>query len=262
MKPLVEIHDTDGALSLRSELLLDSGFQHAFSTAIGPEGSVFDLSSPTASRAAVDAEARSTNRNRFDRLFPDSEGVITTRQIHGANVVMADDAPLPGDALVAASPHQIVGVRTADCVSVLLADPASGLVAAVHAGWRGLVSNVIAATIRRMHQLTSHPARLLAAIGPAIGREAFEIGPEVASQFVDAGLRDAVFPGDPRPHADLHLAAQIRLQDSGIPASRIEGSGICTYTDGRFFSYRRSGSHAGSHLAAIQAGSSIELMRE
>ena len=261
MKPLVEIRGTDGALTLRSELLHASGFRHAFSTAIGPGGSVFDLSSPTASRAAVDAHARSTNRTRFGRIFEDSDGVITTRQVHGANVVMADDAPLPGDSIVAASPHQTVGVLTADCVSVLLADPVTGVVAAVHAGWRGLVSNVISATIRRMIQSTSNPARLLAAIGPAIGRDAFEIGPEVASQFVDAGLRDAVFPGDPRPHADLHLAAQIRLQDSGISTSRIEGSVICTYTDVRFFSYRRSGMLAGSHLAAIQAGSSIEVMR-
>lgn len=261
MKPLVEIHDTDGVLTLRSELLLASGFQHAFSTAVGPERAVFDLSSPTASRAAVDADARSANRMRFERLFPASNGVITTRQVHGADVVMADQAPRSGDAIVAASPRQIVGVRTADCVSVLLADPTSGIVAAVHAGWRGLVSNVIAAAVRRLNELTSQTARPIAAIGPAIGREAFEIGPEVASRFVDAGLREVVFPDDPRPHADLHLAARIRLQDSGIPASRIEGGQICTYTDLRFFSYRRSGMHAGSHLAAIRAGSSFEVMR-
>ena len=171
------------------------------------------------------------------------------------------EAPRPADALLATGPREVVAVRTADCVPVLLADPRSGLVAAIHAGWRGLELDVVGATIRRVVDRGIRTDDLIAAIGPAIGPNAFEIGPDVAARLTEAGLGSAVIPGDPRPHADLHLAARILLHDAGVGESRIDGHPICTHDDPRFFSYRRSGNRAGSHLAAIQAGTGLEVMR-
>lgn len=260
MKSLRMDRDADGVQVLRSELLLEAGFQNAFSTAVGPDGAVFDVSAPDAERGAVPPAVRTANLARFDRMFPTSHGVSTTRQVHGVDAVFVAEGSAPGDALVETRPDRVVGVRTADCVPVLIADPGTGVVAAVHAGWRGLVADVIGRTIDRLGELVDDPSRLIAAIGPAIGPEAFEIGPEVAARFIEADLADVVLQVHPRPHADLHRATRIRLSAAGIEPGRIDGEPLCTHGDTRFFSFRRSGRAAGSHLAAIQAGSTTELM--
>ena len=260
MKSLRMDRDADGVQVLRSKLLLEAGFQNAFSTTIGPDGTVFDVSSPDAERATVPPAVRSKNLTRFHRMFPGSPEVTTIRQVHGADVVFAGDGTLQGDGLVETRPHHVVGVRTADCVPILIADPGTGAVAAVHAGWRGLVADIVGRTIERLSDVVDDPSHLIAAIGPAIGPEAFEIGPEVAARFVEADLAEVLVRGHSRPHADLHRATRVRLLAAGIDPARIDGGPLCTHDDARFFSFRRSGQTAGSHLAAIQAGSNIELM--
>ena len=261
MRALSEQQYADGLLVLRSELLQSAGFEHAFSTAIGPEGSLFDLSPPSATRGAVETSRRLANLHRFDRLFGDRDSVVTTEQVHGTCVIVASEVPSPADALVGTNSTQVVGVRTADCVPILLADPESGLVAAVHAGWRGLVSDVIAETVQRLERLGSTARGLLAAIGPAIGTNAFEIGPEVAARFEESGLGDSLLLEFERPHADLFKAARGRLLAAGVAPAGVDGDPTCTYEDPRFFSYRRSGQNAGSQLAAIRGGSNREVMR-
>lgn len=151
------------------------------------------------------------------------------------------------DASVTREPGQVCAVLTADCLPVLFCDDAGTVVAAAHAGWRGLAAGVLEDTVRAMNV---EPGRILAWLGPAIGPDSFEVGPEVREAFVArhpmAGIafRPAL-PGtlDEAPRkwlADIYMLARIRLAAIGV--ERVYGGGDCTFRNaGRFFSYRRDG---------------------
>jgi YfiH family protein len=151
-----------------------------------------------------------------------------------------------------------VGVRVADCAAILIAHPESGGVAAVHAGWRGVVQGVLANTLSAFTaSLEARPGALIAALFPHIGGDAFEVGTDVAHQIA------ASAPEDPRvinwagekPHADLGRAIRAQLLRAGLLAEHIEHIPGCTFREpARFFSYRRDGSASGRHLAVIVAG--------
>jgi polyphenol oxidase len=180
------------------------------------------------------------NRQRLNRFVPTEP--LWMRQVHGTNVIDAALAScLPeADAAIARAPDAVCCVMTADCLPVLLCDHAGTVVAAVHAGWRGLLHGVIEATIDTMHVPSSG---LLAWLGPAIGPQAFEVGDEVRQAFVhvDENARHAFTPqADGKWLADIYLLARQRLQGAGV--AQIHGGEFCTHTDSaRFFSYRRDG---------------------
>ncbi len=164
------------------------------------------------------------------------------RQVHGTGVIDADsaDGTPEADAAVAHREGKVCAVLTADCLPILLCDKNGTVVAAAHAGWRGLRAGVIERTLRAMNR----PAEaLLAYLGPAIGPEAYEVGMEVRAAFLAADPRsDAAFaPGKPgKYYADLYTLARQRLARSGVV--RVFGGGYCTYTEReRFYSYRRDG---------------------
>jgi YfiH family protein len=144
------------------------------------------------------------------------------------------------DASVARSPGQVCAVMTADCLPLLLCDASGQAVAAVHAGWRGLVAGVVEQTVG---VLGGDPGQILAWLGPAIGPDAFEVGGEVRDQFLaaDPGAGAAFRAGVAgRWLADLYTLARGRLENVGV--REVFGGGYCTYSDpGRFFSYRRAG---------------------
>ena len=151
------------------------------------------------------------------------------------------------DASFTREPGQVCAVLTADCLPVLFCDQAGSVVAAAHAGWRGLAGGVLEHTVRGMNVA---PARILAWLGPAIGPDSFEVGPEVREAFVaDNPLAGIAFrpalPGtlDEAPKkylADLYRLARIRLAAVGV--TRVYGGDACTFKDAaRFFSYRRDG---------------------
>jgi YfiH family protein len=155
------------------------------------------------------------------------------------------------DAIVARSGQLACAVRTADCVPILVADPQTGAVAAIHSGWRGTVANVVEATLNR---LNANPGRLLAAVGPHISRDAFEVSADVADQL------QAVAPGEPvvfrsenrKPHVDLRRLISAQLRAAGVPEAQIDQVHGCTVLDaGRFFSYRRDGQQSGRLLSGI-----------
>lgn len=167
------------------------------------------------------------------------------RQVHGRNIVLADQATpgVEGDGAQSRTPGQVCAVLTADCLPVLLCDRAGTRVAAVHAGWRGLAEGVIESAIESLELPGS---TLLAWLGPAIGPHAFEVGAEVHATFVahDAAAVSAFQPqgkgGGERWHANLYQLARQRLAAHGI--TEVYGGEYCTYTDSeRFFSYRRDG---------------------
>jgi len=174
---------------------------------------------------------------------------IWLNQVHGCGVAeRADEAEPPcADASVAREPGTVCAVMTADCLPVLLSDRAGSVVAAAHAGWRGLAAGVLEQTVSAM---SVAPGDILAWLGPAIGPEAFEVGEEVREAFVSQHRLAAIafrpaLPGtlDEAPRkwlADIYALARIRLAAIGVEA--VYGGGWCTYKDaGRFFSYRRDG---------------------
>lgn len=246
----------DGTTILKSSLLQDAGFPHAFSTRLGPDGSVFDLSRPGFSQLQTPPEECEKSLARFAELLAPEETrtICTPRQVHGCEVVDATEANhTEADIVISDDPHSIAAVRTADCVGILLACPKTGTVAAVHAGWRGLVADAPRAAVLAMHARTeTAPESLLAAIGPAIGVGIYEVGLEVAEAFREANLGVHIQPGlGPKPHLDLHTAAVQRLKDAGLALRRIDGEPLCTSAESCFFSYRRDGPKSGRLLAGI-----------
>lgn len=163
------------------------------------------------------------------------------QQVHGTTAMRlpAADSNI-ADAAWTTLPGQVCVVMTADCLPVLLCDRAGLVVAAIHAGWRGLCHGVIEATVGAMG---CPPENLLAWLGPAIGPEAFEVGPEVRAAFLERDPRAAAafVSGDgDRWLADIYQLARQRLHHLGVQA--IYGGGQCTYQDAeRYFSYRRDG---------------------
>jgi YfiH family protein len=161
--------------------------------------------------------------------------IFQVSQVHGARAVSAPcERTEEADAIVATEPETAVGVRVADCVPILLADSKTGAVAAVHAGWRGVVAGVVASAMK-LHAFD------LAAIGPCIGPCCFEIGDDVIEKL-RPHVRDR--------HGDLRAAVRAQLALAGL--ENIDDVHGCTKCDAsRFFSFRRDGEASGRHLAVI-----------
>jgi YfiH family protein len=180
------------------------------------------------------------------RLFDAPEPLATLRQIHSNITVYADRGGClgEGDALLSETPGRLIGIKTADCLPILLVDERHRAVAAVHAGWRGTVANVSLSTIRAMaERWGTRPQDVHAAIGPGIGHCCFEVGPEVAVQF-----------GRPfeRVKIDLECVNQTQLVEAGVAPERIYAAGLCTVCDaGRFHSFRRDRERAGRMISVI-----------
>jgi YfiH family protein len=180
------------------------------------------------------------NRMALNTFMPSEP--VWLEQVHGIVVADAGSAScLPrADACIAMRRSAVCVVMTADCLPVLLCDQQGTVVGAVHAGWKGLAAGVIEATVTAM----GVPAQnVMAWLGPAIGRDAFEVGAEVRAAFVAADPQAAeTFAAGKNGKwmADLYALARLRLNTLGI--TRIYGGDYCTYTDAeRFFSYRRDG---------------------
>jgi len=241
---------------LRSALLGERGFAHAFSLRTGgvSEGPFGTLN--LGREVGDDPERVAENSARF-RAELGARVVHEVSQVHGREVreVREDDPvaalrALEADGLVTGVRGRAVAVRTADCVPILLAHTGSGRVAAVHAGWRGVVARVLAAAVERL----GDPARLLAAIGPHIRVGAFEVSPEVALEIAAAAHgAPVVVAGSRRPHVDLAVAVRAQLAALGVGS--VDDVGGCTHAEPeRFFSHRRDRGETGRHLAAIVAG--------
>jgi YfiH family protein len=230
---LERFEDADGFTGYRSPLLASVRVPHLFTTRRGGGGRELDLGRLDERTRERLCAAAGAPASRFVRVH----------QVHGARVIVVGPGELPderaqADALVTELAGVLIGVHVADCVPVLLARSDGRRVAVVHAGWRGLVAGVIP---RALEGLGS--GAFLAALGPCIASEAFEVGPEVAEAFVHAGLASAVRErARARPHVDLRAAAEEQLRASGVEL--IDSTDRCTYRDGvEFYSYRRDVTH-------------------
>lgn len=148
-----------------------------------------------------------------------------------------------GDAIIGNSPGELLGVKTADCLPILMADTHHQAVAAVHAGWRGAAGQIAVRTLEQMRgRFGTAAADVFAAIGPAIGPCCFEVGPEVAAQFGREG----------RVRLDLAAIVRSQLEQAGVPPGQISLSSLCTRCDARrFHSFRRDKEAAGRMMAVI-----------
>ena len=186
-------------------------------------------------------QAVARNRQLLEPLVPSEP--VWLEQVHGTVVANADASScrVQADACIARHRGAVCVVMTADCLPILLCDEAGTVVAAVHAGWKGLAAGVIEATVNAMEVA---PHRLIAWLGPAIGQEAFEVGAEVRAAFIAHQARAAeafvAHGGQGKYHADLYLLARQRLEALGI--RKVSGGNYCTYHQkDKFFSYRRDG---------------------
>jgi hypothetical protein len=180
------------------------------------------------------------NRARLCRQLPAEPGWL--RQVHSARVVeLGRESNREADAALTRQSKQVCAILTADCLPVLLCDRAGSVVAAAHAGWRGLADDVLEATVAAMRV---PPGEVLAWMGAAIGPQAFEVGDEVRQAFVAQHAEASVaFVPQPMPGkwlADIYQLARIRLKHAGVQA--IYGGGRCTFNEAdSFYSYRRDG---------------------
>ncbi|HEX2829508.1 MAG TPA: peptidoglycan editing factor PgeF [Burkholderiales bacterium] len=188
-----------------------------------------------------DTQAVRANRERLRAMLPAEPRWL--KQVHGARVVEAEsvaDGP-QADASTAREPGTVCAIMVADCLPILLTDADGSVVAAAHAGWRGLAAGVIDNTIAAMVERGADGRSLMAYIGPGIGPTAFEVGDDVLEAYTakDAGAKSAF-----RPHAqgkwlaDLPSLARRTLERCGV--ARVYGGDLCTYDNAqRFYSYRR-----------------------
>ncbi|CAI1758675.1 Laccase domain protein yfiH [Serratia quinivorans] len=189
-----------------------------------------------------DARAVADNRQRLVEGAGLPQMPVWLEQIHGTRVVRLDGqtpADLRADAVYSNVPGQVCAVMTADCLPVLFCSQAGDEVAAAHAGWRGLCNGVLEQTLAAF---AAEPGRISAWLGPAIGPQQFEVGPEVRAAFiaVDDAAAAAFTPQGDKFLADIYLLARQRLQRAGIHA--IYGGDRCTVSEiSHFFSYRRDG---------------------
>ncbi len=204
---------------------------------------------------------------RRDSVLP--YPVIQGHQVHGSKVAIIDRPGLTReelegfDAFITNLPGVAIGVRTADCVPILLSDPENHVIAAVHSGWKGTVMKISRVTVGRMRErFGTRPEHIHAVIGPCIGPKSFQVGKEVVDQFRDAGFPLPTIwsfqgPGDGNPmsgghHIDLPLANKWILRECGIPEENIQVCDIDTYRDPSFFSARREGIQCGRNINAIR----------
>ncbi len=248
-----------GAVVLRSPLLRLDGVRHGFATRRGGESSGSFSSLNFGKKGGDDpVNVRRNLRRLGKRVGFDPARFFRLSQVHGRRVIVVDDRSDPAavareeaDALVTREPGTTVGVNTADCVPVLFAAPKAGVVAAAHAGWRGVVRGVLQATAQTMiEKLGAGLGDLRAAQGPCIGPCCYEVGEEVAEQF--AGIPGAVVRKEGRPRPFLHLPSAVNyvLLDMGIEFT--SQPSVCTHCqEDLFFSYRRTGPGTGHHLSVI-----------
>jgi len=239
-------------LILSSALL--AGFPHGFTTRQGGVSpspyAGLNLSSSTGDEGPAVEENWARLRQETGLSF------ARVKQVHGSRVLRRDEPSQPSeeaDAVVTARPGLAVCVLTADCVPILLGDPDSGAVAAVHAGWRGTLARAAAQAVEALEQeFGAHRENLLVAVGPAIGPCCYEVSPDLAERFVTEIGPSTCMVHPRTPRVDLWTASEQVLRDAGVPAERIEVIERCTACDAEtFYSHRRDGARTGRQVGFI-----------
>jgi YfiH family protein len=236
-------------MRLGSELLSAvPGLRHAFFTRGGGVSDGIYASLNGGLGSSDDPARIAENRCRMARqLGVAPEHFLSVHQTHSPDVVVAS-GPWPGasrpraDAIVTRTEGLAIGATAADCGPILLADPRMRVIGAAHAGWKGALTGIVEATIDAMEKLGAERGGIVAAIGPLIRQHSYEVGGEFVERFIAADADHALFfiPAAREGHAMFDLAGFIRMRLENAGILMIEDTGADTYSDERFFSYRRS----------------------
>ncbi len=243
---------------LFAPLLQAIGIRHGFTTRCGGVSSGRFASLNLGRNWGDDLQAVDRNLDRVAHIAGFSVDRLTqVRQVHGSlvlHVSAPERATREADGL-ATSHDLVLGVMSADCVSLLLADD-EGRVAAAHAGWRGTLAGIATEAVAALATLGADVRRIRAVLGPSIGPCCFEVQRDVSDLFV-AQDPDVLRERSGRHYIDLWRYNQKLLMRAGLPDEHIAASPPCTRCDAaRFYSFRRDGAHIGQHLAFIVGGSS------
>ncbi|WP_380879105.1 laccase domain protein [Sphingomonas sp. DBB INV C78] len=195
-----------------------------------------------------DREAIRENRRRAVTAVAPGAALVTLHQVHSPDAVAVtapfpDDARPHADALVTDRPRLLLGILTADCVPVLFADKAAGVVGAAHAGWKGAIHGVTDATIAAMEKLGAQRERITAAIGPCIARASYEVDEGFFRRFAEAAPENERFftDGVRAGHHQFDIEAYVTARIAAAGVARVEALGLDTYAnEDRFYSFRRA----------------------
>ncbi|MEA3013107.1 MAG: purine-nucleoside/S-methyl-5-thioadenosine phosphorylase / adenosine deaminase [Sphingomonadales bacterium] len=209
-----------------------------------------------------DRDAIHENRRRAAAAVAPGAALVTVHQVHSPGALYAaapwpDDARPKADAIVTDRPGLVLGILTADCTPVLLADREAGVIGAAHAGWKGAFSGVIESVVAAMAARGARRERIAAAIGPVIARKSYEVDEAFLRRFAEADPANERFftPGRAGHHQfDIEAYVLARLAEAGV--TRAEALGLDTYADAeRFYSYRRA-----THKSEPSYGRQISLI--
>ncbi len=253
-----------------SRLFKKNGIKHAFFTRLGgvSEGEFGSLNFAVGNGERKDSEENVLENHRIaaDLFGLDVSDICRSVQTHTTVVEVVGDSDRGRgltsekfdhgvDGLVTKEKSLLLSIRTADCVPVLLCDPDSGICAAVHAGWRGTVGGITKNAVEKMVSLGARRGHILAAIGPCIGKECYEVGKELYDEFVSVSSDYSEFfePVGEKFMLDLNLANIKILSEAGILPENISVADLCTKcNEAHFFSHRRQGAVRGTMSAMIE----------
>jgi YfiH family protein len=235
-------------MTLASPLLAAiPGLRHAFFTRDGGVSGGFYGSLNGGVGSGDEPGNVAENRRRMaEQMGVAPENFLSAWQIHSPDAVVAT-GPWPGerpraDAIVTRTEGLALGVTAADCGPILFVDPNARVIGAAHAGWKGALTGVLESTVEAMEKLGAERGGIVAAIGPLIRQHSYEVGGEFVERFIEADAENAAFflPASRAGHAMFDLAGFIRMRLENAGVLMIDDIGVDTYSDERFYSYRRS----------------------
>jgi YfiH family protein len=224
------------------------GLRHAFFTRDGgvSDGIYASLNGGIGSKDDP-AHVAENRRRMAEEMGVKLEHFLSVHQTHSPDVVVAS-GPWQGpsrplaDAIVTRTEGLAIGTSAADCGPILLADPNARVIGALHAGWKGALTGIVESTVDAMENLGAERSGMVAAIGPLIRQHSYEVGGEFVERFIEADAENAPFflPAAREGHAMFDLAGFIRMRLENAGVLMIDDIGVDTYSDERFYSYRRS----------------------
>jgi hypothetical protein len=224
------------------------GLRHAFFTREGGvSGGIYESLNGGIGSNDDPADVVENRRRMAAQMGVVPEHFLSVHQTHSPDVVVAT-GPWQGasrpraDALVTCTEGLAIGVTTADCGPILLADPNARVIGAAHAGWKGALTGIVESTVEAMEKLGAERGGIVAAIGPLIRQHSYEVGGEFVERFIEVDAENALFfiPAAREGHAMFDLAGLIRMRLENAGVLVIDDIGVDTYSDQRFYSYRRS----------------------
>ncbi|MEA2917181.1 MAG: purine-nucleoside/S-methyl-5-thioadenosine phosphorylase / adenosine deaminase [Bradyrhizobium sp.] len=224
------------------------GLRHAFFTRDGGvSGGIYASLNGGIGSSDDPAHVAENRRRMAEQIGVQPAHFLSVHQTHSPDVIVAS-GPWSGpsrplaDAIVTRTEGLAIGASAADCGPILLVDPSARVIGAAHAGWKGALTGIVESTVATMEKLGAERSGIVAAIGPLIRQHSYEVGGEFVERFVDADAENALFfiPSIRERHAMFDLAGYIRMRLENAGVLMIDDTGLDTYSDERFYSYRRS----------------------